>query len=392
MHFPGLHGLRFFAALVVVIGHVELLAKYNGYPNAADQPAVYELGRIAVTFFFVLSGFLITYLLLAERSRGGIAIGKFYVRRVLRIWPLYYLTVALAFFIVPRIGAMNVPELSAALHVNFGAKLALFLAFLPQVALSLFAPVPYGEPLWSIGVEEQFYLVWPLVVARFRRLIPVLFTIIIGGIVVKEAALAYASRLRDPSRLPFWNHFIDYFYFNRFECMAIGGLAAWILFERKKRLLDFVFSMPVQLLALALAAYALITSRGKPLLHYAPVSVVFAIVILNVAANRDSLLKLRHPIFTFLGNISYAMYLLHEIVIGAVMRVQVALTGTHYDTVGAKAVLHLASAGLTIALSAIVYRYFELSFLRLKRRFAVVESGPVPATSVPAVRPAEVPV
>jgi peptidoglycan/LPS O-acetylase OafA/YrhL len=140
---------------------------------------------------------------------------------------------------------------------------------------------------------------------------------------------------------------------------------------------------------MALAAYAVITSRGKPLLHYAPVSAVFAIVILNVAANPASLLKLRHPLFTLLGNMSYAMYLLHEIAIGAVMRMQVALTGTHYDTFGSKAALYVASVASTMAIAAIVYRYFELPFLRLKGRFAVVESGPEPPAGVPVVQRAE---
>lgn len=159
VHFPGLNGLRFFAAMIVAVSHVELLKQYHGLPNAYDSPAVYELGRLAVTLFFVLSGYLITFLLLKEKElTGTITIGAFYMRRVLRIWPLYFLLVALAFFVFPRIGAMQVPPLTGQLADNLRFTLPLFTLFLPQLALSMFAPVPFAEPAWSIGVEEQFYM------------------------------------------------------------------------------------------------------------------------------------------------------------------------------------------------------------------------------------------
>src|SRR5918998_5183317 len=114
VYFPGLNGLRFFAAMLVVFGHVELLKEYHGYSNIHSNLAVYELGRMGVTFFFVLSGFLISYLLFAEqKSAGTISIRKFYIRRVLRIWPLYFLIVILAFFVLPRLPFFNIPGLSA---------------------------------------------------------------------------------------------------------------------------------------------------------------------------------------------------------------------------------------------------------------------------------------
>jgi len=367
VYFPGLHGLRFFAALAVVVSHVELLKQYHGYPNAAEQPAIDELGRLAVTFFFVLSGFLITFLLLVEKeTHGSIAVGKFYLRRILRIWPLYYLTVFVVFVVLPRFPALDIPQIS--LSTDLAAKATLFLLFLPQVALSLYQPVPYGEPLWSIGVEEQFYLVWPLLIGRVRRVLPLLLFFCFGGVIVKQAAIMYARTLHDPQRLVFWNHFIDYFYFNRFECMAIGGLAAWLLSERKQRILTFLWSWPVQVAVYALTAYGVLTSRGKPLLHYAHYSVLFAVIILNVATNERTLLRLRHPAFTFLGNISYSMYLLHEIVIGVLMRALPA---------GSNALLYAGSIVGTILLSAITYRYYELWFLRRKARLAVIASGPV---------------
>jgi peptidoglycan/LPS O-acetylase OafA/YrhL len=377
VYFPGLHGLRFFAALVVVFGHVELFKQYHGYPNAADHPVVYELGRIAVTFFFVLSGFLITILLLAEKDQTGtVAVRRFYVRRVLRIWPLYFLIVALAFFVLPRIQGLDVPRLSQALPAHFGPTLALFVIFMPQVALSLFPAVPYAEPLWSIGVEEQFYLLWPLLVARTKRLLLVTTGIVVSGIGVKAFAIWYASGLSRADDLQFWNHFIDYFYFTRLECMAIGAIGALLVYERRRGILKFLYSVPVQVTTYALTAAAIFTTRGKPILQYTPHSILFCIIILNVATNPGSLLKLEKPVFTFLGNISYSMYMLHELVIGVVMRLQAGATGTRFEDLGPNVLLYATTVVATIAAAALVYHFYESRFLRLKRRFAVIPSGP----------------
>jgi peptidoglycan/LPS O-acetylase OafA/YrhL len=357
-----------------VLGHVELLKSYHGYPNLAENLAVYELGRIAVTFFFVLSGFLITVLLLEEkRETGTIAIRKFYVRRILRIWPLYYLVVFLAFAVIPHIKALAIPAVVATDHQS--TILTLFLVFLPQVALSLFPPFAYAEPLWSIGVEEQFYLFWPPLLGRFKRVLPLVITIIIAGIAAKAGALAYAQTLRDPTQLPFWNHFIDYFYFNRFECMAIGAAGAWLVFARKERVLRVLFSTPVQLLTWLLVIFAILTTRGKPILQYAVHSILFCIIILNVAVNERSLLKLRSRAFILLGNISYAMYLLHEIAIGAVMRVITSTTGSQFGDIWSNIALYLGATVLTIGLATLAYKFYELPFLRMKNRYAVIKSG-----------------
>ncbi len=115
VYFPGLNGLRFYAAFAVVITHIELIKSFQGYPtfwveNSGNnltlrsiiQKFVFELGSLGVYFFFVLSGFLITYLLLVEKAKTKtVAVKKFYVRRILRIWPLYYLIVILGFFVIP---------------------------------------------------------------------------------------------------------------------------------------------------------------------------------------------------------------------------------------------------------------------------------------------------
>jgi peptidoglycan/LPS O-acetylase OafA/YrhL len=143
-YLPELDSLRFFAFLAVFICHCFALAGREG--------AWSDVGSFGVDLFFVLSAYLITELLLRERrSRGRFDLGRFYARRILRIWPLYFTFLA---------GA----ELAGAVPQGDLAPLALF--------AGNFAYAAWGPPglavssLWSLSVEEQFYLVWPLMMTR----------------------------------------------------------------------------------------------------------------------------------------------------------------------------------------------------------------------------------
>ena len=103
VYFPGLNGIRFLAALAVMICHMEMTKHWFHEPNIYTVSFVGGvLGDIGVILFFVLSGFLITYLLLQEQQDlGTIKIKQFYIRRILRIWPLYYMVILLGLFVLP---------------------------------------------------------------------------------------------------------------------------------------------------------------------------------------------------------------------------------------------------------------------------------------------------
>jgi len=367
VHFPGLNGLRFFAAMAVAVSHVELMKQYHGLPNAYDKPAVYELGRLSVTLFFVLSGFLITYLLLVEKERtGGIAVKRFYLRRMLRIWPLYFLVVLLSFLVLPRLEIFQLPRYTAALPEHFAATFPLFLLFLPQLALSIYEPVPFAEPAWSIGVEEQFYLLWPALLRKSRYFVALAVVVIVTTVGARYFALAMAKANRgDAEALRIWNWVINYFYFNRMECMAIGGLFAWLVFAKKKALLSFFYNRFVQLAMYALTAYLLVTGSFKPIFNYGWYSVCFGVLILNIATNPRSLIRMGGRAFEFLGNISFSIYMLHE------MAVQLTIAAG----LTSNAMLYAVSMSLTIAAASASYLWFERPFLRLKSRYAVVPSG-----------------
>lgn len=367
VYFPGLNGLRFFAAMAVAVSHVELMKQYHGLPNAYDEPAVYELGRLSVTLFFVLSGFLITYLLLVEKERTGeIAVRRFYLRRVLRIWPLYLLVVLLSFLVLPRFEVFQLPRYTATLPEHFAATFPLFLLFLPQLALSIYEPVPFAEPAWSIGVEEQFYLLWPALLRKTRSFVALAVVVIVAAVGARYFALAMAKANRaDADALTIWNRVINYFYFTRMECMAIGGLFAWLVFAKRKTLLSFFYNRFVQVVTYALTAYLLVTDSFKPIFNYGWYSVCFGVLILNIATNPRSLIRLGGRAFEFLGNISFSIYMLHE------MAIQLTIAAG----LKSNAMLYAVSMTLTIATASASYLWFERPFLRLKSRYAVVPSG-----------------
>ncbi|MCX6276429.1 MAG: acyltransferase [Bacteroidetes bacterium] len=167
LYFKGLNELRALAALGVIWHHIELYKNRDGIPSLFDthlRRLISGLGHNGVSLFFVLSGFLITYLLLVENEKSGtVHVKNFYIRRVLRIWPLYYLVIFVSLFLVPAIaGSFEIFRdgtyyYSIIQHSpdHFSLKLILFLFILPNfVMLMGFKPVVGASQSWSIGVEE----------------------------------------------------------------------------------------------------------------------------------------------------------------------------------------------------------------------------------------------
>ena len=111
VYFKNLNAIRFIAASFVIVAHIEFFKKLFYLPNFFDNAVISIIGRLGVVLFFVLSGFLISYLLFVEKEvTKTISVRKFYIRRMLRIWPLYFLIILLAFFIFPYIKLLKIPN------------------------------------------------------------------------------------------------------------------------------------------------------------------------------------------------------------------------------------------------------------------------------------------
>jgi peptidoglycan/LPS O-acetylase OafA/YrhL len=229
-------------------------------------------------------------------------------------------------------------------------KIILALFLLPNLA-SLSAPVIH---LWSIGVEEQFYLIWPWVLRYKNNIIK----ICVGVLFIKFMV--------HPFLPPFA---MDLFYGLRFESMAIGAIGAYLYYESSPYL-KWIYHPTTQLMILGGCLYIAgvdiilntYTASGK--------SLVFILLILNVGTNPGTLLKLNHPILERLGQISYGLYLYHYPILYLILQVSRKSTVLN-ETPYTPTIILISTVVITLLLSEISYRWFETPFLELKKKFSV---------------------
>lgn len=348
IYFPNLNGLRFIAALIVMIYHFFGIEVINGH--------------YGVVLFFALSGFLITYLLLEEKeSTSKVSILKFYMRRVLRIWPLYFLILfGTCFYIL----IFNNED------IVFLKNMYYYLFFGSNIAFALSATIPYAGILWSVGSEEQFYLFWPWIIKKFNRKVVLYFMIFF---------ILFFTLIP---------HLLDYFYFNihssiliqksadvigilGFNAMLTGSLSAFIAKTYPKNL-KFIYNKIFQLI---LYLFIIITLLINFFPHYGYTdeiyAILFSIVILNLALNPNSLISLENKSFNYLGKISYGLYVFHPI----------AFTIIHYffrdfNLSPKSTILFMLGFMLTILFSYFSFRFIESPFLKIKsNKFTIVHSN-----------------
>lgn len=370
VHFFNLDVLRFFAAAAVVIYHGYsasigwfgrnnwMLEADGKTPNQTRSYLEHFISNLntGVDFFFVISGFLITYLLLLEKEKSGrVNIGKFYMRRVLRIWPLYFLVVCAAPILVSWLNKAPPNYLYTVFFANnYYAIHHTDWAF------------PFAQ-LWSVCVEEHFYLVWPLLIAflPIRRL-PVLF----GAIILLCMAFrVYAfNNFQDG-----YNH-VFYNTLSRVDEMVIGAIIAFWHFKKPIR---FSVGAPLQVLFYAGVIALLTFSSPHNIEGFLDLVVkkyvltgAYALVLINYLFNAKAIGNFtKKNVLHFLGKISFGIYMFHNIVIGIVIE---GLIIPHqwwarWQYMG----LYI---GLTLAISVLSYFCLEKPILRLKSKFAVIKT------------------
>jgi len=369
IYFPNLNGIRFIAALLVIVQHIEQIKNLLGFDNNLQNKTILMIGGLGVVLFFVLSGFLITYLLLTEEAQTAtISIKDFYLRRILRIWPLYYLVIGLSFFLYPHIPFLDMADWSAAAPENFWLKFAIFFFFLPNIALIWFTPFPFASQTWSIGVEEQFYLIWPILIKKAKDRELLLWAIILGYTLLRGwvEALKYIDGANQN-----WNYVYLVLFSFKIQCMAIGGLFALILFKQA-RIVQFLFTRPVQILTFVLTGGLILLGIEVPFFQNEFFAFLFGILLINLAANKKSILNLEHPILHDMGKISYGLYMYHPLAIVVSVRSLSLLGITNWVLQYAYTVL------LTIIIAALSYQFFEKPFIKMKGRFSRIVTGERP--------------
>lgn len=188
---------------------------------------------LAVTIFFALSGFLITYLLLVEKKQGEIKIEKFYLRRIFRIWPIYYLYLFIS-IVLSFIYWQNLLNISSLFYF-------FLLANIPPI---FFNSLPLLSHYWSLGVEEQFYLFWPHVLknVKFSSLYIIIFSFILIFNILKYLIYHHSVNINIDKLYIFISSF-------RIDCMAIGGLGALFLYFKNLIILKIIYNKFVQLVS-----------------------------------------------------------------------------------------------------------------------------------------------
>lgn len=356
VHFPGLNGIRAIAALIVLVFHIDQYFEILGLPRLGYHDT--GMAQYGVVLFFVLSGYLITFLLLEEKKQfTAINYRSFYLRRILRIWPLYYIII----FCVAVLAAVY-PQAYAGAH--YAASFGFYSFFLANVGYALGFGMLGMYQLWSVGVEEQFYFFWPFLINRSANIIRSLLVFIVVFILVKLGVK--------------WMHLDTLYNFLSITCfdvMAIGGVGAWMV-RRQHVFLATLRNRGIQAFAWLFLLFSIFV---KPVHVFSFIdaelhAVVYLLLIINVSSNTRQLINLEQPVLNFLGRISYGIYMYHMIVIALLSFLFDKSLLHHPAGIADYAIMYTLVISLTLLLAALSYYGIEKRILAGKTKFQRVKS------------------
>lgn len=364
VHFSGLNGIRAIASLAVVFSHTTQglgqfgLDRYVLGRFANGNARATLLADFGVSIFFALSGFLITYLLLEEKKKGEINIRNFYIRRILRIWPLYYLFFGLT--------------LLTACFFDFSyenASILFYIFLLANIPFIFGGQIPFLSHFWSLGVEEQFYSFWPWVVKKSKFLLKITVIICLALIAFKTAVRLFdINSLNGKTSLLY-----DAIHTTRFQCMLIGAIGA-ILYHQKHALFLQVTDNKIA----QIVSWVVILLVAINMFHVASfidneiISLVTVFLIIGQIEKKNRIVNLNGSIFDFLGKISYGIYVVHPLITFYLSKIIIASDDTNvfnYLTI------YIAVFASTIAISYVSYHYFEKRFLDMKEKYSTIKSA-----------------
>jgi peptidoglycan/LPS O-acetylase OafA/YrhL len=382
-HVPALDGLRGIAIALVMAFHF-----YGASVLLTDAPSfavdryvarAVGVGWAGVDLFFVLSGFLITGILLGARGGGSYAFVAFYARRVLRIFPAYYGYLALLIVVLPLVPALASDEGLALLRSHqvwyWTYLYNIWLPLRPLTNIGLFG----NGHIWSLAVEEQFYLVWPFVVLlASRRWLPAICALCIVGAFALRVMLVhgeissldnvYAPIMLTPARA---------------DTFALGALLA--IAAQSPEALARVRAWCVPALTAGLSVLAgiwiahdglsehndFVQTLGFSIIAFTFAALLAVALVATPGGRAERLFTL--PALRFLGRYSYALYLFHlQVALLVVNRMgaagwQLPLAGG--SAIPARLAFTAAGAGLSVALAYASWHLYEQHFLKLKRFF-----------------------
>lgn len=314
-HVKELDGLRGIAVVLVMALHLFKRATYfTEHPILEAVTTFSTVGWVGVDIFFTLSGFLITSILLKSKTDEHY-FKNFYLRRALRIFPLYYAAIAFVLFFVPKVEEEFTNQLSTTLPI--------MLLYQQNWALLFkdFHITQYLGITWSLAIEEQFYLIWPFIVYKLDR--DKLFKFSIGYIAVSIIG-RFLGTLLWPD-LPQASTFFYYTSFARFEEMLFGGLLATFLTYDGAKEKVHRFAAPVFATSFTtFIALCVLSLPGLPHPDYGSLpltlggyttAALFTLGLIGIFITHppENIFRriFENPVLTFMGQYSYSMYLFH---------------------------------------------------------------------------------
>ncbi len=374
--FPNLNGLRAIGAFTVVFGHIELTKREFGLPNLIETFNFFKFtsGHLGVMLFFTLSGFLITYLLFVEKTNfNTINIKEFYIRRALRIWPIYYLMVFFVLFLFPFIVSEYPGRLSIG-EDRFWPIFLIYILLVPNLSSIGIGGAGGIFHLGTIGTEEQFYWIWPFLIKFFKWIGAILLFIFLFitllPFLVDYTRIHLANQDWQVKFLTQLGLFLPNFKINS---MALGGMAAYVHFYKKEKILAFLFHPIIQVIAILVGFGGWILGVHFSYFSDEFYSVWFAITILNLATNPKTIFHLNFSILEYLGKISYGIYTFHWVIILLVIYLLKPISFFQdLKIIPLNLILYPLITGLTLLVSHFSFFYFEKYFLNWKKTFSKI--------------------
>ncbi len=363
--FPNLDGLRFLSFFSVFFFHIWVLM-FDRYSLTGTSPRIvkflFQNGEIGVNFFFVLSGFLITYLLIQEKKiTGKIHVANFYIRRILRIWPLFYVCIFFGLVLYPLLKKVIGGELFVVAH-----------PWTYFVFLNNFDFLKNGAPaiisvLWSVAIEEQFYLFWPLLLGLFplKNYKFLLYLIICGSFI-------FRCFYFDNERV------LQFHTLAVIGDMALGGLFAYYIifsdaFKQKITSLSRLAIASIYVFAIILFLFRKEIFPGSLMaLERIVIAIVFGLIILEQNFSKNSFFKMSSfKLLSKWGIYTYGLYCIHVI---AIIFVEIAFKKAGVDMQNPFILFLLTVIAFVVcmALAFFSYNFFEKRFLKLKDKFAFI--------------------
>jgi peptidoglycan/LPS O-acetylase OafA/YrhL len=351
-YYPLLSGLRGIAILLVVFYH------NFGFFN------YFFFGWVGVDLFFVLSGFLITSILIADRDKKNY-FRNFFLKRLLRIFPVYYLTLFIILFVIPALapGAIST-------SIDYYKQNQLYIWFYLQNWLFIFKQPPDNllSHLWSLAVEEQYYFLWPFLlflIKDLKKLFYIMLSLLL--LVIFLRFIIWTFKIEE---LAYFNLYT----FSRIDGICIGSMLALIRINSQN---FFEKYTPFIILSLAALNFLFFFFNREmefsfpylAIVGYTTFAILFGLLVNEAITTKNRILHfiLGNRILNFFGYISYGLYIFHW-PIYVLLRTETENWGSKYvNNISPQIFASISLTLLAIIMAYLSYKFFEAPFLKMKK-------------------------